>query len=622
MKKIISHVAAAAFLLCVAAHAKEYAVESPSGILTVTVGAEPGGRLVWRLSRGEMSIINRSPLGIIVDGADLGIVSDITETERRSIDTTHPAREVHSIATDRCNVAVFRASPATGAAELTLTFRVYDDGAAFRYTVSGEGARRINGEATAWSVPAEYDAWYQDNLVNYEGEFKKMSIGKIKTGSRLGVPVTLELPGGEGYAVITEGALFDYSGMSLISTDGALRAEFIDDPDGWTSKGKIVSPWRITIFAPDLNGLYNSDIVWNVNEPPPPKLAGAAWIRPGRSLWSWLNGARNSVTPENMRFYIDAAQQLGYEYILIDEGWETNSPLEDPDKGWGATLNEQLAKVAELVDYARARGVGVWVWKHHFMLKIPSYRKDFFSKLHKIGVVGIKIDFMDSESKDTIDFYEDALRDAAKYELMVNFHGANKPTGESRRYPNEVAREGVRGLEYRSLFPDYNCTLPFTRYIAGHGDYTPMHFNKEWMSITSWPHQIATGIIFQTFVTFFGGRPQDYLDSPARDLIEKLPTTWDETIVLPDSRIGRLAAFARRKGDTWFVAILNGGGGREIKLPLDFLNAGKFKVVAFFDVMNEPLAMRKKEGFVTHMDTIPVRMRTGGGFAAMITPAE
>ncbi len=602
-----------------ACSAAPFKVASPGGVLTAVVDVDGAGRLTWSLSRGSALIVSPSAMGVTVDGVDYGLVSEVKEAGRVSINETYKARDRHAKAVNRCNEARFSVKPSKGAGEMELTMRVYDDGAAYRYAVPGAGTRRVSGEATAWRIPAEDTIWYQNNLLNYEGEFTKVEAGEVKPGTRIGAPFTIVLPDNAGYASVTEGALFKYSGMSLLAGEKGFQAEFADDPGGWSDKGEIRSPWRITIVSPDLNGLFNSDIIMNVNELPTGDLAKADWIKPGRCLWSWLNGARSSVTPENMRFYVDAAKQLGFECVLVDEGWEGNTPKEKPYEGWGETLDQRVAKIAELVKYGSERGVKIWVWKHHFMLKVPAYRADFFKRLSKVGVVGVKIDFMDSESREMVGFYEDTLRDAAKYKLMINFHGANKPTGESRKYPNEAAREGVRGLEYRALYPDYNCTLPFTRFIAGHGDYTPMHFKREWMTLTSWPHQIATAIIFPTFVTFYGGHPQDYLDSPARDVIEKLPTTWDETIVLPMSKIGKIAAFARRKGDTWFVAIMNGGSGRSFDLPLNFLGAGRYELTAVSDSMASSLALKEVKREVGSGDSAPVRMRMGGGYAAMLT---
>ncbi|MFH1540102.1 MAG: glycoside hydrolase family 97 catalytic domain-containing protein, partial [bacterium] len=235
--------------------------------------------------------------------------------------------------------------------------------------------------------------------------------------------------------------------------------------------------------------------------------------------------------------------------------------------------------------------------------------------------VGVKIDFMDSESKTMIDFYEACLREGAANRLMIDFHGANKPTGEARTWPNEVTREGVRGLEYKMVFADHTATLPFTRYLAGHADYTPMYFQKDHMGNTSFAHQLASAVFLGSPVTFFGDDPENYLNSPARDAIEAMPIVWDETVVLEPSKIGRLAAFARRSGGGWFVAVLNAGGKREIEIPLDFLGEGKYKAVAYFDVQANPMEMRRAEAILDSSGRLPVRMRAAGGFLAMLKKA-
>jgi len=181
-----------------------------------------------------------------------------------------------------------------------------------------------------------------------------------------------------------------------------------------------------------------------------------------------------------------------------------------------------------------------------------------------VGVVGVKIDFLDHEAREVIDLYETLLREAARHELMVDFHGANKPTGQARTWPNELTREAVRGMEGRTTDRAvHDATLPFTRYLAGPGDYTPVVLGDRRRE-TSWPHQIATAAIFTSPLLVYGANPKSLLENPAVELIKALPSTWDETIVLPGSSIGEVAAFARRKGDQWFVAVLNGPEARTL----------------------------------------------------------
>jgi alpha-glucosidase len=198
---------------------------------------------------------------------------------------------------------------------------------------------------------------------------------------------------------------------------------------------------------------------------------------------------------------------------------------------------------------------------------------------------------------------------------MVEFHGANKPAGESRTWPNEMTREAIRGLEYRSMATRarHNTTLPFTRFLAGHADYTPLHFGERRRE-TSWAHQIASAAIFTSPLMIYGAHPKNILENPAADLIKSIPSTWDETIVLSASGIGELAVFARRTGTTWFLAIMNGEKTRTIQTTLGFLGRGRSTGLLMRDVMEEPAALKIEKASASGSDRLTIEMRAGGGF--------
>jgi alpha-glucosidase len=430
-----------------------------------------------------------------------------------------------------------------------------------------------------------------------------------------------ELPNG-GYALVSEADVYGYSGMALASEEGSrmFRSAFLDDST-WTVPGGSTSPWRFVLFSDDLDGLVNSDLVTNLNPPPDstlyPKGVHTEWIEPGRAAWRWWS--QGTGTPKQEQQYIDYAARLGFEYTVIDAGWED----------W----SDKWEEVRRLVDYGHQRGVEVWLWKRwnagdgfpgKLRLNEPAQRQEFFAKASEAGVVGIKIDYMDSESQERLRFYQRALIDAARYELMVNFHGANKPAGGSRTYPNEVSREGVRGLEHHPLPPRHNAALPFTRGAIGAVDYHGVTFNPERLKETTLAHQLATAYCFLSQVKHWADHPPRYLDpKKARDFVQATPTTWDETVVLPVSEIGTTAAFARRKGKTWFLAILN--GQKETRtleaLPLDFLGEREYELVTLSDETQQSLRRNRRSG-VDSSDTLDVHLLPGGGFVGWFRPVE
>jgi len=297
---------------------------------------------------------------------------------------------------------------------------------------------------------------------------------------------------------------------------------------------------------------------------------------------------------------------LGFEYQVVEGLW----------RRW---TDEQLR---DLVTFSNERHVGILLWVHSRDLRDAAARRALFEKLHAFGVAGVKVDFFDHEAKDVIDLYHDILRGTAANHLICDFHGANKPAGESRTWPNELTREGVYGFEHRAqAWATHNTTLPFTRYLAGHGDYTPVVFGDR-RKETSWPHQIATAAIFTSPLLVYGGHPQSLLDNPAAELIEALPSTWDETIVLPGSSIGEAAVFARRKGEEWFIAALNGPEARAIKVELKFLGPATYRAMLVRDDPDNAAAERIERTTVARQRALTIDLRAGGGFIARLIPVK
>ena len=604
-----------------------YAVRSPGGDVKALISEDPNEQLQYEMIGAGQVVIEPSPLGITVDGVALGQGVSLGTPVRTRAEGSYPWRGVHSTAVNRYRGLRIPVHHDASGMEYTLEIRAFDDGFGYRYIVPGKGMRTVSGEVGAFRLPAESIVWMQHNTSNYEAEYQSYSLEDLPD-KHAGPPVIVELPAG-GYAAISEAALFDYSGMTLLAAadgSGTLHATFQDDST-WRLQGTIVTPWRVIIAVPDLDGLVNSDIIHNLNDPPSVELANAEWIRPGRGFWHWWSGTIgnwDSVAYDRQKSWVDHAAEFDFEHYLVDAGWEFT---------WKEPGRDKWALLEELTRYAAERDVSIWVWKRWRTgrtegvemvgLDDPQIRRDFFARCRDAGVAGIKIDFMDSESKERIDYYTNVLRDAADYELMINFHGANKPTGESRTWPNEMTREGIRGLEFNKwskLSPQHYASLPFTRYIAGHGDFTPCTFNPDMLKGTTMALQLATAVCYTSPVMHYADRPELYLQSNATDVIRAIPSTWDETRVLEGSKIGDLAVLARRKGKTWFVGVINGAAERSYTLDLSFLGDGKYDAVQLADVPNRPAAMFRSEQAVAADREITVEISAGGGFVAMFEP--
>jgi alpha-glucosidase len=570
------------------------------------------------------AVIDTSPLGIIIDGTDLGDGARIVKSDRYQFDETYAWYGVHSPAVNhatRARVTVRHRSGTTFVVEANA----FDDAVAFRLLVDGAG-RRVPDAATSFRLPADGIVWSHGLRDHYEALYEQRKISELADGEWAAPPITVKLPGDRGYAAITEADLRGYAGMALQSDGhGVLREKLAHDhPPGYPYtlrfgdenakrlsvaapiEGPITTPWRVVLMAANLNQLVNSDAVANLCPPPDkqwfPDGLRTAWIKPGRAVWRYLDGGDS--TPDGIKEFSKLAGELGFEYQVVEGQWAK----------W---TEEQLRDV---VEFSKQHGVGLLVWRHRRTLEDPADRRTLFASLQKAGVAGVKVDFLDHEAKEVIDLYQAILKDAAEFKLLVDFHGANKPTGGERTWPNELTREGIYGMEHKSIkeWAPFNTTFPFVRMLAGAADYTPVVFGERRRE-TSWAHQIASAAILTSPLLVYGGHPASLLANPAVEIIKSIPSVWDETIVLPPSGIGELALFARRSGERWFVAAMNGAKARTVTLDLAFLGAGTYQAVIVKDKLDDPAAVDVATREVSRGKPLDIAMRGGGGFVVRLS---
>lgn len=548
-------------------------LSSPDGSVTFRLSTDAERGLVYSVIHDGRERIEPSRAGIVVDGVDLGAGATLGAPRCRSISEEFPWRGNKRTGTNRCRACEV---PVRSGRDLdwVLEVRVFDDGAGFRYGVPGEGVRRVAGEPTGWQLPEDSTVWYQTNTANYEGVYRSSPAGKVplevESGGKsrpvhIGPPMTVAFSDG-GFAMISEVALYDYSGLTLRpERDAKFRAAFQDDPGGWDQKGPILSPWRVIVLARDLDGLVQSDVIPALCDPPDPELfpdgPDTTWIRPGKAPCTWMVFGNDGAQWDRQKWFVDVSAAMGCEYLLVDAGWRSDR------WGWLRDGGDVWERAAELCRYAAEREVGIVLW-HAYPegrddspgLTTVAAREEFFSKCREAGVKGVKIDFFDSESRETIDVYEDLLRRSAKHRLLINFHGANKPTGEARTWPHEITREGIREQEYVlwDVLPlSHYGALPFTRMAAGHADFLPGYVQERFLKNTTIIFQMASVIVFSSPFLCWPDHPEAYLDSPLLQFVRTVPVVWDETRVLPGSVIGDTVILARRSGASWYVAALN-----------------------------------------------------------------
>lgn len=590
----------------------ELTLKSPDGKIVVTV--QDGNHLTYSVKFRGKPVIAPSALGITVDGADLGAGALLAgKPATTEINERYSVLGVHNTATNHCNSSVIPITTEGGKTSWQLLVRVFNDGVAYRYLVPGDGSRHIDGESSEWKVPVGSRLWSQNaNNTSYESRYETAIVGQLPADFKFMAPATLKFPENIGYGMMTEADLLNYSDLSLQSAGASgIKAFFHNSPNGWNNSGKIVSPWRVTLLAADLNTLVNSDIIKNLCPPPAPELANAPWIRPGRSIWGWLS-CYCGPKLDDQKWWVDRTRDMGFEYYLIDDGW----------RDWNGGGDNAWKAMAETVAYAKTQNVAVWAWVHCKYVHQPEARLEYFKKAKNAGLVGLKIDFMEPANAEWANWYEDTLRDAASLQLMVDFHGAVKPTGRERTWPNELTREAIAGREQGKSPALHDNTLPFLRYVQGHADFTPTLFMADRLKGSSYAHELAMAVVFTSPFLCLGDNPTNYLDSAAVDVLRALPAVWDETRVLPGSEIGELSLFARRNGNDWFIGGINDLTPRREQIALNFLGKGDYKLVELADNPDRNDAFARTERKVTNKDTLILPFRKDGGYVAWLRPIK
>ncbi len=604
--------------------------------------------LQFRAAFDGKPVILDSPLGLTVNGREMGRAVRIISRQEKDRSTATYALQ-------------------SGDGErYFMDVRVFPDGVALRYRLPTTTPRRIDSEQTSFTFPANTRAWYASGPFQYGWiqAYQERKTDQIQ-GELLAPPATFQLPSGL-YAAVTEADLTHFHGAVLLGSEpNRIRYAFVENeghlksgiPTGmpemkyahsvvrdiaWTAEpgrgtGEIITPWRILMVSPDLNGLFNNGITAQVSTPPDkalfPQGAKTAWIKPGRAVFTWLTeGGAERLSLETHKRYVRGASELGLESVVVDDGWE-HWPSRDKD----ARGRDKWAMLRELVNYGKERHVNIWVWrpsspragnKSDIGVEDPKERAAFMKQCASLGVKGLKIDFFHTENAYTVQLMEDILREAAKNKLMVVFHGVNKPAGDYFTYPNLLAKEAVRGLECVGgennwapgpPWPYHNTVLPFTRWLAGGADYTPLNFRSFCPPSLTFAHQFATMYVFHSQMLILAADMDDMLTTPGRRFIENVPAVWDETIVLPESRIGEMAVLARRKGSVWYLAALNGEKPATLETTLSFLPEGAYDMEMLCDSSDDRKKVQIKQTTFRTGDKVSEKLQTGGGLVARIS---
>lgn len=592
-------------------------ISSPDGNNSMTVIISNEGELFYSVNCRDFMIIKPSRLGFTATDPSLHFEKklQLVKSEDFSID------ETYHLPDGKCSEYINKANEKQftfrneGGKKFRLICRAYNDGIAFRYCLSDSGQITIDNEDTKILIPDSTLTWVMNYIPSYETVYSKRLLDTVGA-EPLGYPVLLHVKK-KRWALITEASVYDQPGTYFSKTGKDNELQILFPQKDFIVNNKWESPWR-TIIMGNLEDIVESILVENLN--PSSAIENMAWIEPGVTAFPWWwNHLANSYI-DTLKAYVDLASEMNWKWIEFDVSLVGSPFLRTSE--W-----EHTSWLSDFTSYAASKGINVYGWDEMNILKSTADRDYLFSRYRDLNIKGIKIDFLNSDKAEVMRFREKALQDAARYHLMVSFHGETIPRGQRRKYPNNMTNEAVLGAEYYTFswadLPDpvHNCTLPFTRNVVGPMDYTPVTFTirNENPRKTSYAHELALSIIFESGWLVMADKPAAYLESPARLFLSRLHAAWDE-IKFIDGYPGEFTCLARRKGDDWYLAGINAGTSRELEIPLNFLKKGQYQIDLYEDKPGEELTdLITRHKKTNSNDQLLVKMAANGGFASLIT---
>lgn len=640
---------------------KQFLIQSPDNELKVNISV--GNTIEYSVSHNGDLMIANSPISMsLTNGMSFGINPRLAGLSSKTLNDTITASvyKRKEIA-DTYNELILRFKEG-----FSLVFRAYNDGIAYRFVSNLKKPFEVKSEEVNFNFPTDQKAYIpyvqiikepiEKQFYNsFENTYQHINISQWDKKRLAFLPLVVEGVNGKKVC-ITESDLTNYPGMYLYNGNGSTTLSGVFAPYPKDIKqgghnmlqGEVQSaepyiaryngatnfPWRIIIVSENDRELADNDMVYKLATPN--KLTDASWIKPGKVAWDWWNDwnlydvdFRSGINNETYKYYIDFASQHGIEYVILDEGWAVNLQ---------ADLFQVVPEIdlKELVDYANKKNVGLILWAGYY-----AFNKDIegiCKHYSEMGIKGFKVDFMDRDDQPMVDFHYRAAEIAAKYHMMLDYHGTYKPTGLQRTFPNVINFEGVHGLEQMKWSPEsvdqvtYDVTIPFIRMVAGPLDYTQgamrnaskgnyRPVNSEPMSQGTRCRQLAEYIIFESPLNMLCDNPSNYMrEKECTEFIANVPTVWDNTIAL-NGKIGEYITIAREKDDVWYVGSLTNWDARTLDVDLSFLGEGSFKAEVFKDGAN---ADRSGHDYKKEVIDIPsdrklsIPMASGGGYVMKI----
>ncbi|WP_153796761.1 glycoside hydrolase family 97 protein [Foetidibacter luteolus] len=631
---------------------KKFKIASPDGAIVFELTMKDKAPLYRVLFKGKV-LVDFSPLGLSFKNGEMTgplnagkPVYDKVEEDYELI--TGKAGKIHS-SSNRMQLPL---SAGSGGWAMNIAVRVFNDGLAFRYELPEQNGRtdyQLTEEHTAFRIagnPVMHALYLPSYTTSHEGPYTSTLWENIAQDTLIDMPALLDYEG-LAYIAVTEAALSNYAGMYLVKHGDALKANLSPYPgeNGVKVKARLPhqSPWRVLMISDRVGALIESNILTNLNEPN--KIKDLSWIKPGTTTFPWWNGnilPDTSFAPgnnfETNKYYIDFCARNNIQYHSVVEyglhQWYKDDGINfQPGPHADVTTPVPGLDMKQICDYAKQQGVGVRVWVHWAAL----YAKldTAFAVFERWGLKGMMIDFMDRDDQQMVNIQEEMLQKAAKHHLHVQFHGAYKPTGMHRTYPNEFTREGTLNYENNKwapgLTPDHDIIMPFTRMLAGSTDYHLGGFRavpaRQYkiqhirpLMLGTRCHMLGMYVVLENYIPMVCDYPQAYEGQPGFEWLKTLPGTWDETKVL-DAKVGEYICVARRRNDNWYIGAITNHSARQITIKLDFLQPGNYTAHIFTDAADadvHPNNITRQTRQVNSATQLTLNLAAGGGAALQL----
>lgn len=530
---------------------------------------------------------------------------------------------------------------------IDIIVRAYNEGLAFCYKFSQSDAHEFHiiNEHNCYSpIPSDLSFWpmyVHSFTTNYEESYQNQSISELEPERLIALPL-LVLNEELAFA-ITEASLIDYAG-SYFKCDIETKSIFStlshtpDDLIAVRKTGTFQTPWRVVMTGDHAGNLIESNLLYHLN--PPSKIVNAEdWIKPGKYAWDWWSnavvkkdGISGGMNTDTIKYYIDFASSFNLEYILIDAGWYGKHDDIEAD----ITKSIPELNLSELIAYGKERNVGILLWLNWNCVKRQMH--EAFPLYKQWGIKGIKMDYLDRDDQEMVRFYVEVTAYAANNCLFVNMHGAHKPSGLSRTYPNLLTYEGVRGMEYNKwshTLPAHHVTIPYTRMLAGPMDFTPGAFRnvsaeshkavwQEPMAIGTRCSQLAMYVVYESALQSLCDHPDAYGGQKGSEFLKIVPASWDETKFLK-GEVGQYIVLARRKGKQWFIGAMTNEEDRFVEIDLSELGEKSFHYILYKDIpeskVNQEM-LTVEEGSILSGKPFMIWMAPGGGMVGVLTDME